>query len=97
MSKIKYSVCNYTGIGENPLVILLNCEKGRFKNQFENIEDLKIHLGKNPIIYFVGIGDNENPTNRLKQKGLSSWNDGDVFDFYELDSISNNMQKRVFY
>ena len=40
METIKFTVAYYHGIGENPMVILLDREKGIFKMQYNTIEEL---------------------------------------------------------
>lgn len=39
METIKYSVAFYLGIGENPMVILLDRRLGAYKRQYNTIEE----------------------------------------------------------
>lgn len=80
MTTIKYTVTNYSGIGEFPKVILIDRPAGSFQNQFYSIIDLKSYLGENPTIYFVADKDN----NRID--GLGNWN-GEKFDYNKLITL----------
>ena len=77
METIKFTVAYYHGIGENPMVILLDREKGTFKRQYNTIEELKSDIGEEPIISFVA----DKNDNRIPE--LSNWNSGN-FNFTEL-------------
>lgn len=81
MNTIKYSVTYYQGIAETPMVILLDREQGKHKNQFDTVEELKSFIGENPIIYFVADRDD----NRIS--GLQNWRGGQ-FDFKILENIT---------
>lgn len=78
---MKFTVAYYHGIGENPMVILLDREKGTFKRQYNTIEDLKLDIGEEPIIYFVA---DEND-NRISD--LHNWHGGS-FNFDELQKVA---------
>ena len=78
MKTIKFSVTNYHGIGECPLVILLDKEEGEFKHQFHDIDELKTHLGEEAIIYFVANKDN------TRIQNLHNWNTKTKFNYDEL-------------
>ena len=80
MTTIKYTVTNYSGIGEFPKVILMYRPAGSFQHQFYSIIDLKSYLGENPTIYFVADKDN----NRID--GLGNWN-GEKFDYNKLITL----------
>ena len=74
---MKYTVTHYYGIGERPRVILLDRDKGKFPNQFNNIDELRNFLSEDCIIYFVADkGDN-------RINGLDNWHEG-KFDFEKL-------------
>jgi len=77
METIKYTVTNYSGIGECPKVILMHRPVGSFQHQFHCILDLKRYLGENPTIYFVSDKDD----NRID--GMDNWN-GEKFDYNKL-------------
>ena len=77
METIKFSVAYYLGIGETPMVILLDRRLGSFSRQYNTIEELKNDIGESPIIYFVA----DKTDNRIDD--LHSWN-GRIFDFDEL-------------
>lgn len=82
MKTIKYSVAYYTGIGQNPMVILLDRPIGNFNHQFENIEELREFI-REPIIYFVADKDD----NRIDE--LSNWHGG-KFNFEKLKELSKS-------
>jgi hypothetical protein len=82
METMKFTVSYYHGIGENPMVILLNREKGTFKNQYNTIDELKSVIGNEPIIYFVA----DKNDNRIKD--LHNWNGGN-FNFDELSKVAS--------
>jgi hypothetical protein len=46
METIKFTVAYYHGIGERPLVILLDRAKGLFKRQYDTIDELKMKMLK---------------------------------------------------
>ena len=81
METIKFTVAYYHGIGENPMVILLDREKGTFKRQYNTIEDLKSDIGEEPIIYFVA----DKNDNRIPD--LHNWYSGN-FNFNELSKVA---------
>jgi hypothetical protein len=81
MKKIKYTIAYYHGIGEAPMVILLDREKGKFKRQHNTIESLKSDIGENAVIYFVADADD----NRIPD--LSNWHGG-KFNFDKLDKVT---------
>ena len=78
---MKFTVAYYHGIGENPMVILLDREKGTFKRQYNTIEDLKSDIGEEPIIYFVA----DKNDNRVPD--LHNWHGGN-FNFNELSRVA---------
>lgn len=78
MKTIKYSVAYYQGIAETPMVILLDREQGKHKNQFDTIEELKSFIGENPTIYFVADKDD------YRISGLHNWRTNKEFNFNEL-------------
>ena len=77
METVKFTVAYYLGIGENPMVILLDRKKGLFKRQYDTIEELKKDIGDSPTIYFVA------DENDHRIDGLDNWNSGN-FDFEKL-------------
>ena len=78
---MKFTVTRYNGIGETPIVILIDHS---YTNDatFDNLEDLKNFLiKKNELVYFVA----DSKDNRINS--LDNWNDniypynhGDVVD-----------------
>ena len=80
VKEVKFSVANYTGIGERPLVILLDQNEGMFKNQFNDIESLKKFIEGKSIYFVVDKFDNRIP-------GLSNWNTKEEFDWEKLEKI----------
>jgi hypothetical protein len=81
METIKFTVAYYHGIGECPMVILLDREKGLFKRQYDTIEELKSDIGEDAIIYFVADKNDE------RISDLHNWHAG-KFNFVELDKIT---------
>lgn len=77
----KFTVAYYHGIGENPMVILLDREAGSFKRQYDTIEELKADITEDAIIYFVA--DKED--NRIDD--LHNWHGGS-FDFEKLKEVA---------
>lgn len=83
MKTMKFTIAYYSGIGENPMVILLDRQKGMFKRQYNTIEELKSDIGEDAIIYFVADKDD----NRISD--LHNWHGGN-FNFDELSSVAFN-------
>ena len=81
METIKFTVAYYHGIGENPMVILLDRETGAFKRQYDTIQELKSDIGEETIIYFVA----DKSDNRIPD--LHNWHDGN-FNFDELLKVA---------
>ena len=77
METIKFSIAYYHGIGECPMVILLDRKIGEFKRQYKTIDELKSNIGDNAIIYFVA----DKNDNRISD--LDNWHGGH-FDFNKL-------------
>lgn len=82
METMKYTVAYYHGIGECPMIILLNVEKGKFKRQYNTIDELKSDISEDAIIYFVA----DYKTDK-RIEDLSNW-DGGQFDFNKLSEVS---------
>jgi hypothetical protein len=87
MVTIKYTVTYYQGIGECPMVILLDAEKGKFKRQYNTIDELKSDITENAIIYFVADYKTDE-----RIEDLSNWSGG-MFDFNKLSDVSINRMK----
>jgi hypothetical protein len=81
MKTKKFTVAYYHGIGEYPMVILLDRVIGLFKRQYDTIEDLKADITEDAIIYFVSDKDD----NRISD--LHNWHGGS-FDFDKLNEIA---------
>ena len=82
MEIMKYTVAYYHGIGECPMIILLDVEKGKFKRQYNTIDELKDDITEDAIIYFVA----DYKTGK-RVKDLSNWHGGQ-FDFNKLSYVS---------
>jgi hypothetical protein len=80
MKTIKFTVAYYHGIGENPMVILLDREVGYMKRQYNTIEELKADITEDAIIYFVA----DKYDNRFSD--LDNWHGGN-FDFDKLSEV----------
>jgi hypothetical protein len=81
METIKFTVAYYHGIGENPMVILLDREVGYMKRQYDTIEDLKADITEEAIIYFVADKEDQ------RVDDLHNWHGGN-FDFDKLSEVA---------
>lgn len=100
---IKFTIASYHGIGECPLVILLDRKVNEKYKQFDNLEDLKKEL-ENSYIYFVE-DKNENRLsfciwNNKKEEELVFWNKLETFINMPEDNnlyYENNCYNPLFY
>jgi hypothetical protein len=87
MVTIKYTVTYYQGIGECPMVILLDAEKGKFKRQYNTIDELKSDITENAIQYFEGaemkIDSMTNNIDKMKTEGKALFVKLVDFIFYD--------------
>lgn len=86
METIKFTVAYYHGIGERPLVILLDRAKGSFKRQYNTIEELKSDIGEDAKIYFVA--DKHRIYGNLYQNPIGVLNERGNFDFDKLSEFA---------
>ena len=85
--KHEFILTRYTGIGENPLIILIDHSKNVTGKRFDSIDELKANISSGDMIYFVKYRNGD------RIDGMHNWLTGKEFDFIYLNHWLEKMDE----